>query len=222
MAFVNSLVCPSSGTNAGPSFPPPIGLQGQPSRAHLPSLCAGHFTGLARLFSLTWKLREALLPRSPGQPFQNLPIFGLPWLLLPPFVPGNPRALTWASLVLGWSGRLPEGPEAPVSPSPESTQLWETAFSPPATSPGACLHGSTHRAPGAARWPGLQPLEHTCLLHRPQSCLGGRGWGGGGPEFPQGVANNQPWKPNICKIVGGLFKTWDPWPRKVGVAISFF
>lgn len=36
---------------------------------------------------------------------------------------------------------------------------------------------------------------------------GWQGRGGGGAEFPQGVANNQLWKPNICKIVGGLFKT---------------
>lgn len=31
-----------------------------------------------------------------------------------------------------------------------------------------------------------------------------------GAEFPQGVANAQPWKARICKAVGGPFKTWDP------------
>lgn len=163
----------------GPLSLHPLGYRANPPEPICPvfvQCCTGLAKrSLARLFPLTWKLREAPLPGSPDQPFQNPPILGLPWLLLPPFVPRNPRALTWASLVLGWSGRLPEGPEAPVSPSPESTELWETAFSPPATNPGARLHGSTHAAPGAARWPGLQPLERTCLRHRPQSCRGGGG-----------------------------------------------
>lgn len=179
MAFVNSLVCPSPGGKRQALFP----SSHWATRPTLQSpyaqfLCGG--TALARqgdpakAFPLDLEA-WAPLPRSSDQPFQNLLIPGLPWLFLPPSVPQNPRALTWASLILGWSGRLPEGPEAPVFPSPESTLLWETAFSPPATNPGARLHGSTHAAPGGARWPGLQPLERICLWHRPQSCLGGRG-----------------------------------------------
>ena len=38
--------------------------------------------------------------------------------------------------------------------------------------PRACLHGSTHAAPAAARWPNLQPLERACLQRRPEWQVG--------------------------------------------------
>lgn len=118
----------------------------------MPSLCAVHCTGLAkrslaRLFPLTWKLREAPLLGSPDQPFQNLPILGLPWLLLPPFVPGNPRALTWASLVLGWSTDYLKDPRLQSLPllNPQSFGRLPSLHQPPTPGPVSMAAHTPHQ-----------------------------------------------------------------------------
>ena len=69
MGFVNSLVYPSSGGKCQALSPSSPWAAGPILRAHWPSLCAGHCTGLARgplrrLFPLTWKHGEGPLPRS--------------------------------------------------------------------------------------------------------------------------------------------------------------
>lgn len=153
---------PSLGTNSRPSFSSPFGLQGQPSRAHLPSLRAGHCTGLKGAPG-PGSLERLPCPGpqiSPSRASSHYLASPIP-LLLPPFVGGgNPQSTHLGFLDGNWSADYPEGPEAPVFPSPESTKRWETACSPPTLGP---ISMAAQAAPGAARWPRLQPLEHTCL-----------------------------------------------------------
>ena len=143
-------LCESPGLSLWGQMPGPLSLLPLGYRANPPEpicpVCAGHCTGpargaLARLFPLTWKLRDTQVPRSalPEPPPNTWPLLAPP----PSLCPGKPQG-THLGFLGTRSGRLPEGPEAPVSPSPESTKLQETAFSPPAANPRARLHGSTH------------------------------------------------------------------------------
>ena len=155
--------------------------QGQPSRAHLPGLCAGHARacqrGPGKAFPLDLGAWRGSLARGPRSALLDRPNTWPPlWLLLPPLVPGNRRAPTWASSGRGWSG-CPTDPRLPSLPL-ESTELWEPASSPPATNPGPvsmAAHTQHLQLPGG---PGLQPPERTCLQQRPQSCWAA-GWGVG-------------------------------------------
>lgn len=90
---------PSLGTNSRPSFSSPFGLQGQPSRAHLPSLRAGHCIGLKGAPG-PGSLERLPCPGpqiSPSRASSHYLASPIP-LLLPPFVAGGTlRAPTWVS-----------------------------------------------------------------------------------------------------------------------------
>lgn len=195
MGFANSRSVPPLGANARPSLPPPpLGLQDQSSAPLAQPLWGAlRWPGkraYGKAFPLDWKLGEAPPPSKlrsalPEPPPKVWP----PRLLFHPFVPGNPQSTHLNFLSTGVVREITlKGLR--LQPLPlQNPQSFGTL--PSHQQPRGRLHGSAHAAPGAARWPRLQPHEHTCLQQRPESCPGG-GWGGGGPELPWGMANNQP------------------------------
>ena len=154
-----------------------MGLQGQPSRAHLPGLW-GAKSGPGKAFPLDLGAWRGSLARVPRSALQERPNTWPPlWLLLPPFVPGDRRAPTWASWGRGWSG-CPTDPRLRLLLSRVHRAL------------GARLLSTSHQPRGPSPW---QHTRSTCscqvargcsLLSAPacskghRACLGS-GWGVG-------------------------------------------